>query len=314
MKTVWREYGAIATLLVVAVGGYLYMSRNQVDLLDLSLQTIGGHLLSLVPDGSDRRNVEAALDTLRMRVDEGEVPPEQIERYAASVFNIGTSGRTLAPEEAEMVVRMAYGEQSLLPAPDGSSAAPPPRPKKATAGTELADLAETLQPMMAFFESVRPEAVADTAGGPVVRFYSDGRLRVVIDDRLREKIEQESAAQALMQERAVSWRAHFAEAVEAERLRFEERADRLGELATVWADTLRIKPTATALARLQRLRSLGLVPESHVDSIVIVIEHELESLVRKLPPPPAPPAADRGSDKGNPPPSASSSSGSNTGR
>jgi len=290
MSSVWREYGVIGTLLVVAVGGYLYMSRNQPDMLAASLDAIGGHLLALVPEGGGRSGVRAALDTLEQRVKEGSVQPEQIERYAASVFNLGTSGDSLAPEEAELVVRLAYADPAALPAPKGVAPAPPRAPSAHVTSRELESLASDLEPMVVFYESALKNV---DSTGPAFRFYSDGRLHVVVDDRMRERIEKDQAAQPLLRDKAMSWRARFTEAAEAERQRQVERAEELTRIAGTWTDSLELRPALESFARLTRLRSLGFVPEAKVDSLMQVIEIEVKAALRDLPPPPPPPPADR---------------------
>jgi hypothetical protein len=285
MNSVWREYGVIGTLLVVAVGGYLLMSRQQKDVLGASLQSIGGHLLALVPDAGGRDDVQAALDTLQDRVRRGSVPPEQIERFAASVFNLGTSGDSLAAAEAEMVVRLAYSDPAALPAPRGGVPPQPAARPHLTGVAEMDRLADELAPMVAFYETIN--VTADSMG-PAFRFYSDGKLHVVVDDRLREKIEGGEAAKVLMRDKSMSWRARFSEAAEADRQRHLEHAERLTRVAENWSDTLAIGPAAEVLARMSRLRSMGFVTEADVDSIMARIESEVNAILRELPPPPPP--------------------------
>ncbi len=286
MISVWREYGVIGTLLVVAVGGYLYVSHNEPDLLAASLDSIGGHLLSMIPDGGERSGVQAALDTLEVRVKSGEVRPEQIERYAASVFNLGTSGEKLAPEDAEMVVRLAYSDAGILPTPEGHIPPPPKSARIDVRVQDLEDLASELEPMVAFFETLKEDPGPT---GPSLRFYSDGKLHVVVDDRLREKLESDVAARPLIRDKALSWRARFTDAVRAERQRHVERSEELGRMAGTRSDTLKLGPAAEALARMSRLRSLGLVSEPEVDSMLTAIEVEIKAIIRDLPPPPPPP-------------------------
>lgn len=304
MKSVWREYGVIGTLLVVAVGGYLYVSRNKPDMLAASLDTIGGHLLSLVPEGGGRSDVQAALDTLERRVKTGEVEPEQIERYAASVFNLGTSGEPLAPKEAEMVVRLAYSDPAVLTGPEGQALPAPRKNHVVVRAEDLERLASELGPMVAFYETVKGSA---DSTGPAYRFYSDGKLHVVVDDRMRERVESDAAARPLIRDKSMSWRARFTEAAAAEKLRHMEHTEQLAHMAASWADSLDIGKTTKALYHISRLRSLGFVPEESVDSMVSAIEIEVKAILSDLPSPP--PVPDRESTST----SVSSSSRSSTG-
>lgn len=295
MNTVWREYGVIGVLLVVAISGYLFVSRHQEDLLALSLDAISSQLLALVPDEEGRGRVTEVLNRFKERVAAKEVDPDQVEQFAASVLNLGTAGEPLNADDAELVVRLALDENPALPLPDGITfdvnTSTPRKPARPPTADELAAVGERLQPMIAFFNSVRTELPTDTTMGVPFRFYADQGLHVVVDDRYREQIESAVEAKALMSERAVSWRARFADATEAERDRLDSRVSRIIHLRSGGVDSVKLAGSIENLARIRRLESLGVIAHPDLDSIMIKVETELMRVIADLPTPPSPPAS-----------------------
>lgn len=305
MSTVWREYGVIGVLMVAAISGYLWLSRNPVDIVAQSLDTLSQHLLSLVPEAEGRERVESSLVDFRRKVETQEVTPEQVERFAASVMNLASAGEPLDAADAELVVRIALQDPSALPVPkEVQRRSPPPKPEVEADAWEA--LGERLEPMVAFYRHVRSDIPADSARSVGLRFYAQDGMRVVVDDRYRERFAEAEAAKALIEDRAVSWRAHFEDATQADRERQMARATKLMSFtlskpdsgATLNVDTVAIRATLAGLASLRRLESLGVLTEGDLDSLAARLEADVENLVRQSilvtvvpPPPPPPPAA-----------------------
>lgn len=309
MSNVWREYGVIGVLMVVAIGGYLYVSRNQVNVIAQSLEVLSGHLLNLVPEADGRDRVAASLADFKQRVEANEVSPEQVEQFAASVLNLGSSGAPLNADEAEYVIRMALAEGQEFPVPGVAAPVRRTSAPKVTVGPDAWEaLGERLQPMLAFYSQARTDLESDSSAALGIRFYADEGMRVVVDDRYRARLEQDEAAQALLEERAVSWRARFADATQAERERLLSRAKRFesvrfvaldsGSVAIVDMDTVALKAKLGHITSLRRLESFGMVAESGFDSFVVSLETDLEDLINRSilaipPPPPIPPDSTR---------------------
>lgn len=300
MSNAWREYGVIGVLMVVSIGGYLYVSRNQVNVIAQSIEVLSGHLLNLVPEAEGRDRVAASLADFKQRVEANEVSPEQVEQFAASVLNLGSSGARLNADEAEYVIRLALAEGQEFPVP---GVAPPIRrtlaPKVTVEPDAWEALGERLQPMLAFYSQARHDLEPDSTAAIGIRFYADQGMRVVVDDRYRARLEQDEAAQTLLEERAVSWRARFADATQAERERLLSRAKRYQTFtfatpdsgSHLSMDTVALKVKLGHIASLRRLESFGVVDESGFDSFVVSLETDLEALVtRSIPaiPPPVP--------------------------
>jgi len=119
MKSLLKEYGIIAVLIVVAVGGYLLVDRNKEDILSYSLDAVGTRLVSLVDDEESKRQIARAFDSFKRRVANDEVSSEQVELVAANILNLSTSGARITPEDAELILNL--NEEALLadlPAPE----------------------------------------------------------------------------------------------------------------------------------------------------------------------------------------------------
>lgn len=288
--------------MAVAIGGYLYVSRNQVNVVAQSLEVLSGHLLDLVPEEEGRDRVAASLADFKQRVEANEVSPEQVEQFAASVLNLGSAGAPLNADEAEYVIQLALAEGQDFPVPGVAGPVRSVSVPKVVKDPEAWDaLGERLEPMLAFYSQARHSLDPDSTAAIGIRFYADQGMRVVVDDRYREQLEKEAASQALLEERAVSWRARFADATQAERERILSKAKKFQSVTFVTPDsvvvsgmdTTVIKAKLEAIARLRRLESLGIVADPGFDSFVVALESDLESLIARsvfVPPPPPPPA------------------------
>ena len=288
MREAWREYGAIAVLLVVSVGGYLYLSRSEEDLVARTVETIGAHLLALVPETEAKDRTRSRLAEFEARAAERDLSPEQIERLAASVLNLHSSGAQLAPEEAEMMLELALSDQDALPAP-ADAVLPAPEaartPARKPRRSELVASAERVDRMLQVFSTVRSARAAEPAldSLPPVRFYADGGggLRAVVDERLREewaRAGDEANAQI------VAWQSHLAESVKAESERLAEEARAWGSFSVVIAESLAVESAESrSLAVLKKLEAHGFLFQPEMESLAVRLEHRLEDRIGKPP-------------------------------
>ncbi|MBO6574512.1 MAG: hypothetical protein JJ896_03775 [Rhodothermales bacterium] len=284
MSNVWREYGAIAVLLVVAIGGYLFLSRSEEDLMARALETVSDHLLALVPE-QDRDRTLASLEEFERRAAEGEVPPEQIEWLAASVLNLSSSGSSLASEEAEMMVSLALNDSPLLPEPAVSRQAPPRPPSTPVQKSRKKDLLESagrVSEMFNVLTEVKGWSGQDSTfrDAPPVRFYSDRGLRAVVDERLRGEVERAERFDRARQESLVAWQSRLAESVEAEAERKAVMAQELGQLWAAVKDSM-IQEAAQLekLATMRSLESRGFMFGPEMESLAVDLEGQLKSRI-----------------------------------
>ena len=272
MSRVWREYGVIIVLLVVAVGGYLYLTRAEEDLVDRALGHLSEHLLTLVPEGVQREETRATLAAMEEKVASGEMQPEQVERFAANVLNLASSGEPLAPDEAEMVMRLALEDPEVLPiATDGTprteAPAALPRPSRA----EMARTVRRVERMMAFYSELQGVAPPDDAvqNVPPVRFYADRGLRAEVDERLRARI----VTPVPDEDRdMVAWKESLTERLMDDSERLESEAIKM---MGVVADSFHMATEMKSLAMMKRLASRGWVFNPRVESLAVSIEAEI---------------------------------------
>lgn len=200
MNTIWKEYGIIAVLIVIAVGGYLIVDRNKEDILAYSLDAIGTRLVALVDDDVSKRRIALAFDSFKRRVANDEVSSEQVELVAANILNLSTSGARITPEDAELILNL--NEEALLadlPVPDPAShsasepelpsapttpptpdAAAPDRPPPAVKINSRA-LASRIEAMVDVAESMERTVPADSVIGKFMVFSPENGLHLEID-------------------------------------------------------------------------------------------------------------------------------------
>ncbi|MFT4603874.1 MAG: hypothetical protein ACI9W4_000591 [Rhodothermales bacterium] len=285
MGTLWREYGLITVLLVFSVGGYLYLSESDEDLIGNAVQSLSAHLLALVPEEDGRIEALAALSLMEEQVTRGEMRPEQMERLAANIMNLRTSGASLDGPEAEMMVRMAMDEPELLPSPV-SDAARPALAAAAPSPAEMEAAAGRVQSMFQLFDDVqKTQAVRTSAGaeaGPSMRFYADGGLTVVLDERLQREIGSATNVRRGETDKRVRWQARLAESIEADKARLMAEASGLTHMSIFALDSLDQNSSRQLdrLARFMRLRAGGVMVTAEAESLASralqIIERELE--------------------------------------
>ncbi len=289
MGTLWREYGLITVLLVFSVGGYLYLSESDEDLLGNAVQSLSAHLLALVPDEDGRNEALAAISMMEEKVANGEMRPEQMERLAANIMNLRSSGSSLDGPEAEMMVRIAMDEPAVLPSP-ASDAAQPPRPAAAPSPAEMEAAAGRVQSMFQLFDDVQKTQAVRAGEGietaPSMRFYADDGLKVVLDERLRPDIGSARNVRRSQSEKRVMWQARLAESLEADKERLAAEASTLTRLSVSVMDSLDLDSARQLhrLAMLKRLRAGGVMVHAEAESLAAQtwkrIERELDGRPR----------------------------------
>ncbi|MFT5142404.1 MAG: hypothetical protein ACI80V_000867 [Rhodothermales bacterium] len=290
MKTIWREYGLIVFLLVIAIGGYLFVSSSEEDLVAHALATVSEQLLALVPEGDGRERTRASLARFEHRLADNQVSATQMEMLAANVLNLKSHGQHLAPEEAEMVLQMAMDSPQSLPttaatapaatAPGGSAspAAPLAVASVRSKRVELEAAAVRVERMFELFTNVWEAAATDSIGSdstPVVFYVEDG-LRMAMDDRLKPIMEDNPRVRRDWDERRVDWKARLGATNRTDIYRLREEARALNELSMTLADTMEAGSNqAKHMSILRQLESHGVIGHPRRDTLEIWIDEQV---------------------------------------
>lgn len=308
MRTLWREYGLIIILILVAMVGYLVVRGNEEDILAGSLDGLRDRLVAMIDDVASRQAIAAHFDRFKERVLAREVSLEEVEHVAANVMNLSNSGSTITPQQAALMLDMASSEpRTLLPMPEtpeteAVESTPPVAPVPPTPATprvapappapptprDLDALGQRLRTMLAF--NGEAQKVMDERPGRHeelarhIRYRFEQGLHVDLDDAMTGEMKQRIGREVQKLERrrmAVVWRQNMAEELHAER----ERARR--ELRSV--ATLKKRPSRDvrvvvsnleSLESLKHLEALGyrpMLPDSIHHAIRVNLEKALEA-------------------------------------
>ncbi|NNE71051.1 MAG: hypothetical protein HKN29_11910 [Rhodothermales bacterium] len=259
----------IAVLLTVSIGGYLYLSQSEEDLIGTALQSVSNHLLALVPEQGEKDEAFATISLMEDRLASGEVRPEQMERLAASIMNLRSSGTTLDAGEVDMLVKMALEDPEVLPSPESSERPPPPPPHSRA---EMVEAAGRVEAMFGLWQDVDRRTREGEAplppDAPPIRFYADNGLKVVVDERLRAELERAGPGE---RNRMVAWQARLAESVGAESERIEGETAKLVQFFESRRDSLDAETSRQIdrLTMLNKLRSRGVVLPARAESLMV---------------------------------------------
>ena len=79
MKKILNEYGLIAVLLIVSVGGYLALGDQKEDFLSAPLDAIEARFTDLMADDASKLEMSDSYADFRKKVIDQEITPEQLE-------------------------------------------------------------------------------------------------------------------------------------------------------------------------------------------------------------------------------------------
>lgn len=287
MKEYLRDLAMYCGVLVVALSAFLVYRHYQSDVLDFSLDLIGGKLLAMVPEGADRQKIAALFDTFKERVAEKQVSSAQIENVAANVINLSNSGARLSPVQAASVLNLA------ILAPAAALAAADSLPPVAALidsfhirvpappdSTSFKALGKRLKVMIEIDREIQ-ESLAESehqAGRPHARmhYYFDNKMKLQMDAGLRDRflnIRERGLRQAIKfaeKDSLLVWQDHLPEMIEARRKLQQEKLQALAREVPA-AGTFAAPPNIRAIYEIRRLQTLGYMPRVDVDSLEQVL-------------------------------------------
>lgn len=273
-----KDYGLVLLLIFVGVGGYLVLGEEREDILSSSLDALGRRLIAMVDDTDDRAKTADTFEEFKAKVAANEIAPEQLERIAANVLNLTSSGAKLSPEDADFVLGLTVERgASALPTPDLPTSIENPREMTPfvtepsftvhTWSQESSDeMGERLSTMVRFADKVREMSGptgSDSDMAMSFQYIVDDGLKVVIDtgaSRFLELSEIQVLAHEMERDRVVVWESNLRSArrKHVERLRLQSK--RLEETRTFsGAISPRNMVKIRTFERLNRLQEGGVV-------------------------------------------------------
>lgn len=292
MREALREYGPITALIVVAMVGYALYSINKDDIFNYSLDLIGERMMEMVSDPEHRASIAGMFGQFKERALANEISHEQVELMAANVLNLSQSRVKLTPEQAELVLNMAYVEPDTtlaallladslppLPVPDQvrlrtRPPGPPPAPRPGDRDREA--LGRRLQSLIAFDAAVKELANAATVDAEALaehmQYASDKGLHVVLDEEMKKAMPPQAfeafsrELKRLDEKRMVIHQRDLARRVRAERRRVSRELQSLEALQNRAQAHAQARASLEQLEVFKHLQAMGYRPTFRSDS------------------------------------------------
>ncbi len=308
MRNVWREYGLIALLIVVAMAGYLIYYQSKGDILSASLNVIGDRLVTMVLGGE---SASGLLDQFKARV-LGEDAHTPAPDYAPADADTPVADEALTVADEVEITRQPSPAPAAAPrAPAVASPAPVALPEP-SASSILADADET-NVFVAEIRRIFPDdPELQQKLSEYVHLRLEDGLRITIDpEAVRMMREEErkrllAAIRKLEQRKRALWAENLArvirERVEVKLHTMDMMREEPGSpremptmhydaalrsaMAQVRESILAFRETAkgkalASLATLQRLAALRHMPPATHDSMRLAVEQAMsETLAR----------------------------------
>ncbi len=158
---------AVVVVFLIAVGIYWILEQLQQDYMDQYINILGEKLISMVPESSEKEALSEVVDQFKTKFEKNEVPPEQLEKIVADVYNYSYLSDTLSLEQA----------RALITVPEAPRATPPQINDK-----KWRELERKLSTVYRFDEKSRLLPERD------LKFRVDQNLKILVDDTIRQAI------------------------------------------------------------------------------------------------------------------------------
>ncbi len=96
----------IVVIFLVAIGIYWIMEQLQKDYMDQYINILGEKLMSMVPEASEKEELRSSFNQFKTKFEENEIPPEEVERIVAKVYNLYNFNDSLSFAEANALIRV----------------------------------------------------------------------------------------------------------------------------------------------------------------------------------------------------------------
>ena len=300
-----RKYVRYSLLIIVVLAALMsadyFIVKQNPDVLEYSMQTLGEKLVAMVPEGKEA--VKNLFDQFASQVHAKEVSPEQVELVAANILNLTNQNASLTAEEAESVLSFtlyspdsdewvtadSIGADSRIKLPRVRPRFRPPR--KPIEAPHLKALGERLKMAFEYNDKVL-EAIKDKQEiRRHFHFQIEDGLKLALDPDLKKAFgdgkfkEFELEFKVLKNQEMLVWQENLAvemqermerrhkeleEIVELRELKGMERLEKLHELQAL-----------KSLESLKNLEKLGFIPNFDSDSLHVIIQTRIKQSIEQ---------------------------------
>ncbi len=194
--------GLFVVLLSTAIFYFLIKDQNlKTDILRTTLDLFGKQLFAVVPEGEQKASLRRLYDDFMRKAESRELPPEEIERVAATILNLANRDTLISADVAMSALALASDEQAARTTGYGKAwpaqaleASAPPKSFYKEAGWR--EMAERLKSMHEFNFEYQQCLENDSSFKPFkhqVYFLADSGLRVAIGVEMRSAFERAPA-------------------------------------------------------------------------------------------------------------------------
>lgn len=259
MSRMMRDAGFVLLLLALAASLSWFFSKVRKEGVESYLALLGNQLFATVPEGADKDELKKKYDQFLVEVADRKIPPEQVEKVAASILNASNASEALTAQQVEAVLALAAlpegglekelsivqvlpPEAPKVPARAGQDSLP--RPPETRVGVfentpeAWAALNERLKNLYEFNHKLHGALVAPEMPRMHMeyRFEPGMKMRLIVDDSLKHEIMRRNDAaltrewQRLEQKKLVVAQQNFATHLRSEQARLQQELQRLRAL------------------------------------------------------------------------------------
>ncbi|MBN2413786.1 hypothetical protein JXQ31_19050 [candidate division KSB1 bacterium] len=114
-------------VLILSFGIFFLLVKDQkikTDIFRSTLELFGDDLMAMVPDGEQKELLKRKYDEFLQQADKEEIPPEEVERVAATILNLTTGDTVIHAEDA--LTALNFDNKDLVLPPQKPFEAPEP--------------------------------------------------------------------------------------------------------------------------------------------------------------------------------------------
>ncbi len=228
-----RDYGLIFSLgIIIAVGSYWVVKEMPTDGIEFYLDALGDKLMAMVPQDNKKEELAAVYEDFRKKVKEKKIKPENVEKVAAAIINLTNSKDTLSADEAEALIEIA--STSIIPLLPLKYEVVEP------SAEDWEKLNERLESVHDLDKKLREQNIIINTT-PEMTYRVDENLNVIIDSRVRHRLEKEEILRHLEEQKRVVWIDNMAESLKKDLDKIEIELEAMGQEHNTRKNILKLK-------------------------------------------------------------------------